>query len=149
MYYITTKKASGVISGVQTVENGPIQWSRELPSSCLLSQGIKKHLTPILAGLLEVNPQKMWTFEKFFNEVTNLLGKKKIYVYFMNRLSALRVYLDRWGEADEMKRNTDTEMKRKWNREIKEFKMIMFTIKLKTNISTTEEKVSMFGGRVT
>ena len=31
--------------------------------------GIKKHLTPILAGLLEVNPQKMWTFEKFFNEV--------------------------------------------------------------------------------
>ena len=63
MYYITTKKvasvtkinivmwghkftlypwqASGVISGVQTVENGPIQWSRELPHSCLLSQGEK------------------------------------------------------------------------------------------------------------
>ena len=39
MYYITTKKASGVISGVQTAENGPIQWSRELPNSCLLSQG--------------------------------------------------------------------------------------------------------------
>ena len=32
-------QASGVISGVQTVENGPIQWSRELPHSCLLSQG--------------------------------------------------------------------------------------------------------------
>jgi hypothetical protein len=32
--------------------------------------GLKKHLTPILAGLLEVNPQKMWTFEKFFAEVT-------------------------------------------------------------------------------
>ena len=80
--------------------------------------GIKKHLTPILAGLLEVNPQKMWTFEKFFNEVrrtrttlpiivaksltwtlghqvTNLLGKKKVYVYYMNKLSQLRVYLDR------------------------------------------------------
>ena len=35
--------------------------------------GIKKHLTPILAGLLEVNPQKMWTFEKFFNEVRRTL----------------------------------------------------------------------------
>ena len=90
MYYITTKKASGVISGVQTAENGPIQWSRELPNSCLLSQGIKKHLTPILAGLLEVNPQKMWTFEKFFNEVTNLLGKKKVFLYFMNKLAAHR-----------------------------------------------------------
>ena len=39
MYYITTKKASGVISGAQTTENGPIQWGRELPNSCLLSQG--------------------------------------------------------------------------------------------------------------
>jgi len=94
MYYITTKKASGVISGVQTAENGPIQWSRELPNTCLLSQGVKKHLTPILAGLLEVNPQKMWTFEKFFGEVTKLLGKKTIHIYFMNRLSELRVYLD-------------------------------------------------------
>ena len=51
----------------------------------------------------------MWTFEKFFNEVslgtmvnmtntlqvTNLLGKKKVYVYYINKLSQLRVYLDR------------------------------------------------------
>ena len=95
MYYITTKKASGVISGVQTNENGPIQWSRELPNSCLLSQGIKKHLTPILAGLLEVNPQKMWTFDRFFAEVTNLLSKKKVFIYFMNKLTAHRVYIDK------------------------------------------------------
>ena len=95
MYYITTKKASGVISGVQTVENGPIQWSRELPNSCLISQGLKKHLTPILAGLLEVNQQKMWTFEKFFQEVTKLLSRKKIHIYFMNNLSPHRVYLDK------------------------------------------------------
>ena len=31
--------------------------------------GLKKHLTPILAGLLEVNQQKMWSFDKFFGEV--------------------------------------------------------------------------------
>ena len=61
MYYITTKKASGVISGVQTSENGPIQWSRELPNTCLLSAGIKKHITPLLAGLLEVNTTKILT----------------------------------------------------------------------------------------
>ena len=98
MYYITTKKASGVISGVQTAENGPIQWSRELPNSCLLSQGIKKHLTPILAGLLEVNPQKMWTFEKFFTEVTNILNKKKIHVFYVNKMTEIRVYLDKRQE---------------------------------------------------
>jgi TANK-binding kinase 1 len=37
MYYITAKKASGVISGVQTSENGEIHWSRELCDTCLLS----------------------------------------------------------------------------------------------------------------
>lgn len=37
MYYITAKKASGVISGVQTSENGEIIWSRELADTCLLS----------------------------------------------------------------------------------------------------------------
>ena len=52
MYHITTKKASGVISGVQTSENGPIQWNRELPNTCLLSAGIKKHVTPLLAGFV-------------------------------------------------------------------------------------------------
>lgn len=95
MYYITTKKASGVISGVQTSDNGPIQWSRELPSTCLLSAGIKRHITPLLAGLLEVNPQKMWTFDKFFSEVTNILHKKKIHAFYVNKLSELRVYLDK------------------------------------------------------
>ena len=37
----------------------------------------------------------MWTFEKFFGEVTNLLNKKKVFVYFMNKLASLRVYLDK------------------------------------------------------
>lgn len=95
MYHITTKKASGVISGVQTSENGPIQWNRELPNTCLLSAGIKKHCTPLLAGLLEVNPQKMWSFERFFTEVTRILNKKKIHIFFVNRLSEHRVYLDK------------------------------------------------------
>ena len=95
MYYITTKKASGVISGVQTSENGPIQWNREMPNTCLLSAGIKKHVTSLLAGLLEVNPQKMWTFENFFAEVTRILAKKKLHFFFVNRLSELRVYLDK------------------------------------------------------
>ena len=41
-FSMLSSQASGVISGVQTVENGPIQWSRELPHSCLLSQGEKQ-----------------------------------------------------------------------------------------------------------
>ena len=37
MHLITTEKNPGVISGVQMSENGPIEWSKELPQSCLLS----------------------------------------------------------------------------------------------------------------
>ena len=102
MYYITTKKASGVISGAQTSDNGPIQWSKELPNSCLLSQGIKKHVTPLLAGLLEVNPQKMWTFDKFFSEVTRILSKKKLHFFYMNRMCELRVYLDQSEHLEDL-----------------------------------------------
>lgn len=54
MYLITTKKASGVISGMQTSENGQIEWSRQMPPHCQLSEGLKRLMTPLLAGLLEV-----------------------------------------------------------------------------------------------
>lgn len=58
-------QASGVISGVQTVENGPIQWSRELPHSCLLSQGQKiSHKTE--------NWSKLWV--SFFLEFIHRLS---------------------------------------------------------------------------
>ena len=37
MYRITTEKQPGVISGVQTSDNGPIDWSKDLPVTCQLS----------------------------------------------------------------------------------------------------------------
>lgn len=57
MHLITTKKAPGVISGTQTSENGQIEWSRQLPPHCQLSDGMKQLVTPLLAGLLEVSLQ--------------------------------------------------------------------------------------------
>ncbi|XP_050576266.1 inhibitor of nuclear factor kappa-B kinase subunit epsilon isoform X1 [Bombus affinis] len=93
MFYIITKKASGVISGVQTSESGPIEWSRELPQNCQLSIGLKKIVTPLLAGLLEVDPQKMWSFERFFSEVTDTLCRKRIHIFNMHKGSLIKVFL--------------------------------------------------------
>lgn len=93
MYYITTKKASGVISGSQTSENGQIEWSRDLPHNCQLSAGLKKLVTPLLAGLLEVDSQKIWTFERFFKEVTYILSCKLFHVFYMNKVQSIRIYL--------------------------------------------------------
>lgn len=93
MFYIITKKASGVISGVQTSENGPIEWSRELPQNCQLSTGLKKIVTPLLAGLLEVDPQKIWSFERFFSEVTDTLCRKRIHIFNIHKGSLIKVFL--------------------------------------------------------
>nr|CAG4650767.1 EOG090X01SN [Simocephalus serrulatus] len=93
MYYITAKKVSGVISGVQNSENGEIIWSRELPDSCLLSVGLKKIVTPLFAGLMEVDPQRMWNFDRFFQEVTAITARKPVHFFHVNSLHSLRVYL--------------------------------------------------------
>ena len=39
-YALTTQKASGVLSGVQNVADGPIEWSTQLPTSCRLSEWV-------------------------------------------------------------------------------------------------------------
>ncbi|XP_043404404.1 serine/threonine-protein kinase TBK1 isoform X5 [Chelonia mydas] len=43
MYKIITGKPSGAISGVQKAENGPIEWSRDMPISCSLSKAAIFH----------------------------------------------------------------------------------------------------------
>lgn len=102
MYYITTKKASGVISGIQTTESGPIEWSRELPNNCQLSVGVKKLVTPLLGGLLEVDPQRIWSFDRFFSEVQNTLSRKLIHVFHVNKVQSIRVYLHPDETYDEL-----------------------------------------------
>lgn len=93
MFYITTKKASGVISGIQTSENGTIDWGRDLPNNCQLSRGLKKVVTPLLAGLLEVDTQKIWTFDRFFTEVTLTLSKVLIHVFHVNQASRIEIFV--------------------------------------------------------
>lgn len=94
MHHITTKKLPGVISGTQTSESGPIEWSRNLPDHCQLSAGLKLLVTPLLAGLLEENQKRMWSFERFFWEVTNVLNKKVLHLYYMNRASSVEIFMD-------------------------------------------------------
>lgn len=93
MHLITTKKASGVISGTQTAENGQIEWSRNLPPHCQLSTGLKSLVTSLLAGLLEENQQRMWSFDRFFKEVTNILNKRVLHIFYINRASSIEIYV--------------------------------------------------------
>ncbi|XP_008203915.1 inhibitor of nuclear factor kappa-B kinase subunit epsilon [Nasonia vitripennis] len=94
MFYITTKKASGVIAGAQTSEGGPIDWSRELPASCPLSAGLKRYVTPLLAGLLEVDQQKIWSFDRFFSRVTDTLCRRPaVNIFDVHGVNLIKIYL--------------------------------------------------------
>ncbi|XP_969718.3 serine/threonine-protein kinase TBK1 [Tribolium castaneum] len=93
MHLITTKKASGVISGIQVTEDGQIEWRKTLPESCQLSPGLKKIITPLLAGLLEADTKKIWTFERFFTEVTDMLSRKIVNIFHVNKAQLIKVYI--------------------------------------------------------
>uniref|UniRef100_A0A670JWD9 Serine/threonine-protein kinase TBK1 n=1 Tax=Podarcis muralis TaxID=64176 RepID=A0A670JWD9_PODMU len=75
MYKIITGKLSGAISGVQKAENGPIEWSRDMPVSCSLSKGLQVLLTPVLANILEADQEKCWGFDQFFAETSDILHR--------------------------------------------------------------------------
>ncbi|XP_055999732.1 inhibitor of nuclear factor kappa-B kinase subunit epsilon-like isoform X2 [Ostrea edulis] len=93
MYEITKTKESGILSGIQKYEDGPVEWSRDLPLTCLLSVGLKKFLVPLLASLLESNERKRTTFDRFFQEVGNLMSKKVLNAFCPVTWSNMRIYI--------------------------------------------------------
>ncbi|TNN29975.1 Serine/threonine-protein kinase TBK1 [Liparis tanakae] len=80
MYKIITEKPSGSISGHQKCENGKIEWSTEMPTSCSLSRGLQSLLTPVLANILEADQEKCWGFDQFFAETNDILHRAVVYV---------------------------------------------------------------------
>lgn len=93
MYKITTEKPAGAIAGVQRQENGPIEWSYELPITCQLSVGLKSQLIPILANILEVDQEKCWGFDQFFAETTDILHRIVVHVFSLQQATMHRVYI--------------------------------------------------------
>ena len=103
MFKITTEKQSGIISGVQHAENGEIEWSKMLPKACLLSLALQQLVTPLLAGLMECDSNKMWTFEKFFKTVTAILSHRLIHIFDVNKLKNNLIYLHPNETINELK----------------------------------------------
>ncbi|CAG5136715.1 unnamed protein product, partial [Candidula unifasciata] len=94
MFEIITQKESGVISGVQTTENGPIELKRDLPDTCPLSSGLKSLVIPLLAGLMEQDPRKMITYSGLFRIVHSIKQKLTINVFYFSKAEELVIYAD-------------------------------------------------------
>lgn len=93
MYRITTEKPAGAIAGTQKRENGPLEWSYTLPSTCQLSLGLQNQLVPILANILEVEQAKCWCFDQFFAETSDILQRVVVHVFSLSQALLHHVYI--------------------------------------------------------
>ncbi|KAM9443712.1 inhibitor of nuclear factor kappa-B kinase subunit epsilon isoform 1-T2 [Clarias gariepinus] len=93
MYKITTEKPEGAIAGIQKIDNGPIEWSYDLPNCCQLSKGLRKHLVPVLANILEANQEKCWGFDQFFRATMDVLQRLKVHIFSLQQATAHTIYI--------------------------------------------------------
>lgn len=111
MHRITKEKESGVISGIQRTAEGPIEYSKQLPKTCVLSPCLKNLIVPILAGLMESKLALRWSFDRFFDAVNNINNMKIIKMFECNSGCNLRIYVgknDRYASFQEvLARETD------------------------------------------
>ncbi|XP_071511111.1 serine/threonine-protein kinase TBK1-like isoform X1 [Diadema antillarum] len=93
MHKITTTKKSGMISGIQESPNGPIIWSEELPKKCHLSPQMRIIVTTLLANTMECDMSKMWSFERFFDEVQKVMKMRVIDVFIAHTCELHKIYV--------------------------------------------------------
>ncbi|XP_056462374.1 inhibitor of nuclear factor kappa-B kinase subunit epsilon [Gadus chalcogrammus] len=93
MYNITTKKPVGSIAGLQRDEDGPIDWGYNFPHSCQLSQGLSGQLVPVLAGILEADQERCWSFDQFFMATTDILKREPIHLFSLLQATASCIYI--------------------------------------------------------
>ena len=63
-------------------------------NSCRICRGAKLLIVPVLAGLMECDPHKMWTFEKFFQSTHSILQKRVVHVFNLAAGSLLHIYIN-------------------------------------------------------
>lgn len=83
-----------MVCGIQHSQDGEIEWSKNMPKTCLLSPALQHLVTPLLAGLMECDSQRMWSFEKFFNGVTHILSHRIYHIFFVNHMKEMIFYLN-------------------------------------------------------
>ncbi|XP_034726004.1 inhibitor of nuclear factor kappa-B kinase subunit epsilon isoform X2 [Etheostoma cragini] len=97
MFKMTTEKPMGAISGIQRVENGPIEWGYHLPHSCQLSQGLAVQLVPVLAGILEADQERCWGFDQFFKATTDILQRQPVHIFSLQQAMAHCIYIHHYN----------------------------------------------------
>lgn len=72
MYEMISNKPCGAISAVQRSVNAQIEYKNELPPHCNISHGLKCKVVPLIATLMEKDPERQTQFDKYFPMSNNI-----------------------------------------------------------------------------
>eukprot|EP00111_Clytia_hemisphaerica_P009116 TCONS_00026766-protein len=88
-----TKKKPGVISCHQLKDNGPLEYSNELPMECRMSKSLKNLITPVLSRLLETDAKRVIPYDEFFKEIKRIVNNKVLHVYVSRTSTIDKIYM--------------------------------------------------------
>lgn len=60
----------------------------------IVHSGIRRHLNPLLCGLLELRKDHLWTFDDFFREAHRVVRKVTFYVFDVTHGELVDLHLD-------------------------------------------------------
>ncbi|XP_046570499.1 inhibitor of nuclear factor kappa-B kinase subunit epsilon-like [Haliotis rubra] len=102
MFMMITCKPPGTISGEQRSPSEDIRWKRTLPDTCNLSPAIREGTASIIAGLLEADRNRQWTFQTLENSVQRLVSLKKFTVISAEDAALHNIYTSRSPSMSEL-----------------------------------------------
>lgn len=56
-------------------------------------RGLKMHLVPVLANILEANQEKCWGFDQFFTATMDILQRVKVHVFSLQQATPHTIYI--------------------------------------------------------
>jgi len=60
-------------------------------------------MCPLLASLMESNPEKKISYADYFEKAQRIVSKKKVHIFFVNKVEPVRVYIDPKNSAEELR----------------------------------------------
>jgi len=105
MFSVINNKSSGVISAYQIRRNDSVVLieETELPKNCLMSPALKNLMCPLLASLMESNQEKKLSYAEYFIKAQKIVAKKKVHVFFVNKVEPVRVYIEPENSLQELR----------------------------------------------
>lgn len=110
MFQMISSKKPGVISCYQDGNTGKLTFSDQLPQDTQITSGLKRLITPVLAGLLETDPQHMISHDMCFRKISNIVDRKAVNIFSTRTSMIQRLYLQQEDNFSHLQQTISIEL---------------------------------------